>query len=208
MSFNGDELEHGLREILADKSLVSNLQAAEAAALADWAAAELSPDAGQRAGTPAERVAQVQAAVKEINDLVGNKMALVSDDIEERMAMLLVGDLDAGAQVRLQIEREIAQVTAEKDHLDNIELVRQLTALASQAWQSKAAHASEAVPLAPRAAATAQVKPLLDESRAGALSLQGAPSQAASAAQRRPIPRPTPIPRKQRGWFHRLFGGG
>ncbi len=206
MSASADALLRASETICDDKALASNLQSAEAKLLTDWAVAELSPGTGDRTGTLDERVARVRAAMQEINDLVGNKMTLVSDDIEERMAMLLVGDLDAGAQVRLQIEREIAQVTAEKDHLDDLELVRQLTALTSQAWQSKAAHASQAVPLAPRAAATAQVKPILDAAASNEPERPGTGPAAVGAVRQRPIPRPTPIPEKKRGWLSRLLG--
>jgi hypothetical protein len=83
------------------------------------------------------KVQMIRAAMKEINELVGHKMDLVADDLEERMAHLLVGDLDPKSQTRLVLEREIAQVTAAKDHLDNPELVRRLTQVVSQSWEQK-----------------------------------------------------------------------
>ncbi|MBI5876044.1 MAG: hypothetical protein HZB53_00215 [Chloroflexi bacterium] len=204
MTTDADMLQHASENVREDKSLVSNLQAPEAAMLTDWGVAELSRDDGALD----ERINRVTAAMREINDLVGNKMTLVSDDIEERMAVLLVGDLDAGALVRLQIEREIAQVTAEKDHLDHMELLRQFTALTSQAWLSKAAHANRVRPLAPRAAATAQVKVHVDgvdDTVAPALAQNAAPAE--KTQRLRPIPRPTPIPARKTGLLARLFGG-
>ena len=184
-----DSVQKAAEQILQDESLVAGLEQEEVKSLLDWAIAELSSgsvNADVRSKT-------VQAAVREIGALIADKATLVSDDLEERMATLLVGDLDASSQVRLQIEREIAQVTAEKDHLDNLELLRQFTALASQAWRSKAAHAAQAVPLGPRHAATAQVRLQADEIEPAT----AASSQNATAMRQRPIPRPTPMPAKK-----------
>jgi hypothetical protein len=151
---------------------------------------ELQTGAGDE--TPLDiREALVRQAMCEIDDLVGNRQALVADDLEERMGKLLVGDLDPKSQVRLGIEREIAQVTAEKDHIAGVELVRRLTEVTSKAWRMK------------------QQRP--PESAAGSSALDSAQAttgaQAATGAARaRPIPRPTPIPPRKQGLLGRLLG--
>lgn len=188
---NEEAAQRAAEQILQDESLVADLEPDEAKLLLEWAANEASSE-WVRGETPDERVATVRTAVKEIGTLVGNKVTLVADDLEERMAHLLVGDLEPSAPLRLQIEKEVAQITAEKDHLDKQELLRQFTAVASQAWQSKSTHAGRAVPLAPRHAATAQVKAQAETDGDAAKS-----SSARTTARERPIPRPTPMPRKK-----------
>jgi hypothetical protein len=131
--------QRAAEKILEDESLIASLKDDEAKPLIEWALQELETTQVSIATADAldAKVAMIRAAMKEINDLVGNKMDLVADDLEERMAQLLVGDLDPKSQTRLALEREIAQVTAAKDHLDNPELVRRLTQVFSKSWQQK-----------------------------------------------------------------------
>ena len=114
----------------------------------------------------------------EINILVGDRITLVSDDLEERMAALLVGDLDPKSHVRLEREREIAQVTAEKDHIEGVDLVRRFTEIASRTWRAR-----DNAPIAESAGASSAHAEL----RTAQTESQRAPTVATRA---RPIPRP------------------
>src|ERR1700694_5739791 len=119
-------------QLLSDKALITHLQADEALILVDWARSELQVPAQPNAAVRQLRAARVLAIMKEIDDLVGNRQTLVADDLEERMIALLVGDLDPKSQTCLEISRDVAQVTAEKDHLEGAELVRRLTIIAAK----------------------------------------------------------------------------
>ena len=197
-----NEQRRAAEKILEDEALISNLMDNEAKVLIDWAMSELEAKADVQAVALDDRVARVRAAMKEINELVGNKQTLVADDLEERMGLMLVGDLDPASQVRLQVEREIAQVTAEKDHLESVELIKQLTQLASQAWRSRLTQDTNVLH-GQRAAATATVKAhAADEVATPAPE----PAPASPPSTERPIPRPTPIEPRKRGFFARLFG--
>ncbi len=183
------EAQRAAERLLNDESLIANLKDDEAKALIDWSLGELRSDDDSLD----TREARVREAMREINELVGHRQSLVSDDLEERMAKLLVNDLDPKSQVRLSIEREIAQVTAEKDHIAGFELVKRLTDIASKTWRMKQQGTLEVESSA--------------EVGAPSTSERATPSATREAATRaRPIPRPTPIPPQKAGLLARLLG--
>ncbi len=185
---NETDQQRWAEKILDDESLISKLSDREAKVMIDWAMSELTPQLAT--GVPIENLdskfQRIRSAMKEINELVGNRQSLVADDLEEHMVNLLVADLDPKSQRRLALEREIAQVTAEKDHLDSVELVRRLTQLVSKTWREK----STAAP-APSTPTTAGAAPQ--------------PASPPSASQTRPAPRPSAVEKKPSFW-ERLFG--
>ena len=190
MANNGDR-RRASAVLLDDESLIANLKDDEAKALIDWAITELDYTGGTL-DTPVKRL---RDAMAEINKLVGDRQNLVSDDLEERMSALLVGDLDPKSLLRLERERDIAQVTAEKDHIEGAELVRRLTAIASKTWRAK-----DNAPAAN------------GQSNAGTASPSTAAAAEAGAgvtppvARARPIPRPTKIEPHKPGLLDRLLG--
>lgn len=188
---NDDDVRSATDRLLNDESLIAALKDDEAKALIDWAVGELQTD--DSAGSVESREALLRQAMGEINDLVGNRQALVADDLEERMARLLVGDLDPRSQVRLGIERDIAQVTAEKDHIAGVDLVKRLTEVTTKAWRLK----QQGVVIAPAALVT-------PDSRTNPSTVASVPAN--NAPRSRPIPRPTPIPPGKQGLLARLFG--
>lgn len=188
---NSNDVQRAAEKILEDESLISNLTDEEAKALIDWALSELEANVGMSAMTTLDdKTERIRKAMKEINALVGNRQSLVADDLEERMANLLVGDLDPKSQFRLGIEREIAQVTAEKDHISGAELVSRLTQIASKTWSAKAQAdlPSPTIPSHTKPAGTSQ------------------PAMSTAETQSRPIPRPTKDEPKKRSWLDRLLG--
>src|ERR1700730_16459063 len=115
-----------------ERALITFLKPDEAQILLDWARSEeenTSTASGPVGDIQRERVRTI---VKEIDELVGNRQTLVADDLEERMIALLVGELDPKSQTRLEISRDVAQVTAEKDHLEGLELVGRLTTISTR----------------------------------------------------------------------------
>jgi hypothetical protein len=184
-----------ISQILNDETLVADLAAEEAIVLVDWARAELD-DSSETSGEGGEvRAARVRTIMKEIDELVGNRQSLVADDLEERMIALLVGHLDPKSQTCLEISRDIAQVTAEKDHLEGAELVRRLTSVSSKTRRLIAG----AVPPAGTTAASSNAAP---GSATVGTELHAAPAM----ARARPIPRPTIIEPPKPGLRWRLFG--
>ena len=185
-----EAMQRALESLLNDESLIADLKDDEAKALIDWSLSELRRGAEHE--SLGEREKRIREAMREIDDLVGHRQTLVADDLEERMIRLLVGDLDPKSQVRLGIEREIAQVTAEKDHISSVELVRRLSEVTTKTWRLKAqgnlAMPSSSAENPGRAAAQAE------EPASGRIS------------RVRPVPRPTPIPPKKPGVLERLFG--
>lgn len=175
-----------------DQALTTFLKPDEAQILLQWAHSEQETASGPGSGSRAERVRTI---VKEIDDLVGNRQTLVADDLEERMIALLVGELDPKSQTRLEISRDIAQVTAEKDHLEGAELVRRLTTISARTLRLNAGTQP--------AADAAATSPL-----ASNMSAQPVPEKAsvAVAALARPIPRPSKIEPRKPGMLQRLFG--
>ncbi len=192
MSTNND-VKRAAEKILEDESLLSNLKDDEAKALIDWALAELEAGSSGEINSLDLKVEHVRNAMKEINNLVGNKQNLVADDLEERMANLLVADLDPKAAVRLEIERAIAQVTAEKDHLEGAALVQGLAQIASKTWRA-------------RTQSTAQTLAASNTSPTDKAAPSNAVATTVDAARKRPIPRPTPIAAKKSGWVGRWLG--
>src|SRR5436190_792441 len=187
---NSNDRQRASALLLDDESLINKLKDDEAKALIDWAMSELDTTGG----TLDALVKRLRDSMAEINLLVGDRQTLVSDDLEERMAALLVGDLDPKSQIRLEREREIAQVTAEKDHIEGVELVRRLTAIASRTWRAK--------DHAPALDGSAQTAP--SPATEGAGSAMTRP--ASPAARARPIPRPAKIEPPKPRLLDRLLG--
>jgi hypothetical protein len=186
------EQQRAAEKILDDESLISKLKDDEAKALIDWALAEIEAGTDESGDALNTRLQRTRTAMREINELVGDKQNLVADDLEERLVNLLVGDLDPKSSVRLSLSREIAQVTAEKDHLDNVELVRRFTQLSTKAWIAKAQSAMALNSnLASTQAETAATAPTM---------------QTSAAPRSRPIPRPTKVEEKKPSFFQRLLG--
>ena len=113
---------------------------------------------------------------------------------DEAESILLVGDLDPKSNVRLEREREIAQVTAEKDHLEGVQLVRGFTEIASKTWRAK--------DHAPTADTTAQAAP----ANAGEFAQSNTALPTPAPTRARPIPRPAKIEPQKPGLLDRLFG--
>ena len=186
---NGTDRQRAASVLLEDESLIAKLKDDEAKALVDWAMSELdTPN-----GTAEAHVKEVRDAMAEINTLVGERLSLVSDDLEERMNALLVGDLDPKSQIRLEREREVAQVTAEKDHIEGVDLVRRFTAIASATYRAKA-HA----PIVSASAGTAVTTITMTDTPE--------PARPAPAVRARPIPRPSKIEPPKPGFWERLLG--
>lgn len=180
------------------------LKPEEAQILLDWARSEEKNPAGTSppaaASSPSERVRSI---VKEIDDLVGNRQTLVADDMEERMIALLVGQLDPKSQICLEISRDVAQVTAEKDHLAGPELVRRLTTIASKTFRLIAGTQSLDAPSTPPNATASNTTTPNSTSPAPSSAL----APASVAARTRPIPRPSKILPSKPTLLQRLLGG-
>ena len=186
----------------ADEPAAMFLKPDEAKILLDWA------DSEEKMASGAAGITRVRAIVKEIDVLVGNRLDLVADDLEERMIALLVGDLDPKSQINLEISRDVAQVPAEKDHLEGAELVRRLTEISSHTLRLTAGTMTALSPAAtnaasgsprPAAPASAPVTPDASPSAAAAVSQN-------AAARARPIPRPTRYPPAKPSLLQRLLG--
>jgi hypothetical protein len=182
-------------QILNDKALIANLTVDEATILVDWARAELQVPAPPSAAARELRAARVRAIMKEIDDLVGNRQTLVADDLEERMIALLVGDLDPKSQTNLEISRDVAQVTAEKDHLEGAELVRRLTIIAAKTRRLITGTLPPAGTLETSALAATSPATVATELRTPP-----------ALARARPIPRPAKIEPRKPALLQRLFG--
>ena len=129
---HSNETSEPSAELSNDQALIKFLDPDEAQILLDWARSEEETGPGASEPGHGSRAERVRTIVKEIDDLVGNRQTLVADDLEERMIALLVGKLDPKSQTRLEISRDVAQVTAEKDHLEGVELVRRLTTISTR----------------------------------------------------------------------------
>jgi hypothetical protein len=187
---NSTDRQRASALLLDDESLINKLKDDEAKALIDWAMSELDTTGG----TLDAHVKRLHDTMSEINILVGVRQNLVSDDLEERMAALLVGDLDPRSQIRLEREREIAQVTAEKDHIEGVELVRRFTAIASRTWRAKDhAPATDHSTLTSPSPIAESAGPVMTPS-------------ASPAARARPIPRPAKIEPQKPRLLDRLLG--
>ena len=178
-----------------DRALIIFLKRDEAQILLDWARSEETNASGAFGLVDGSQAARVRTIVKEIDDLVGNRQTLVADDLEERMIALLVGELDPKSQTRLEISRDVAQVTAEKDHLEGAELVRRLTIISGRTLRLIAGTRT--------VADTAATLPLANSMSAPAIPEKPSPALAARA---RPIPRPSKIEPRKPGMMQRLFG--
>lgn len=187
---NSTDRQRASALLLDDESLINKLKDDEAKALIDWAMSELDTNDG----TLDAHVKRLHDTMAEINILVGDRQTLVSDDLEERMAALLVGDLDPKSLIRLEREREIAQVTAEKDHIEGVELVRRFTAIASRTWRAR--------DHAPAPDSSAQTAPSTATEGAGTVMT----GPASPAARARPIPRPAKIEPPKPRLLDRLLG--
>ena len=189
-----NEIPERSAEITHDQALIKFLKPDEAQILLDWARLEEETAYGGSGRGSGSRSERVRTIVKEIDDLVGNRQTLVADDLEERMIALLVGELDPKSQARLEISRDIAQVTAEKDHLEGAELVRRLTTISERTLRLIAG----TQPAADAAASS----PVDNNTSMPAVPEKASPSAAARA---RPIPRPSKIEPRKPGMLKRLF---
>ena len=192
---HSNEASEQSAEMSNDQALIKFINPDEAQILLDWARSEEETGSGASVPGNASRAERVRTIVKEIDDLVGNRQTLVADDLEERMIALLVGELDPKSQTRLEISRDVAQVTAEKDHLEGVELVRRLTTISARTLRLIAGIQPAAdVPTTP---------PLANHT-----SIPAVPETAplAAAARARPIPRPSKIEPRKPGMLQRLFG--
>ena len=192
---HSNETPENSAEMSNDRALIIFLKPDEAQILLDWARSEETNASGAFGLGDGSRAERVRTIVKEIDDLVGNRQTLVADDLEERMIALLVGELDPKSQTRLEISRDVAQVTAEKDHLEGAELVRRLTIISGRTLRLIAGTRT--------VADTAATLPLANSMSAPAIPEKPSPALAARA---RPIPRPSKIEPRKPGMMQRLFG--
>jgi hypothetical protein len=174
---------------------VVGLSDAEVEVLHQWVVAETAVAAEHSKVEPALKAERLRTSAKEIGDLVANRQSLVADDLEERMINLLLADLEPSSQWRLELERDIAQVTAAKDHIEGTELLGQLAAIATKTWR---AHDNRENQLNLR-----PLPPAGSTSTSPALQATPTPS---NQNRVRPIPRPTPIEPRKRGLLDRLLG--
>ena len=191
---DSNEISENSAEMSNDQTFIRFLKPDDAQILLEWARSEEATASGMPELGGGSLAVRVRTIAKEIDDLVGNRQTLVADDLEERMIALLVGDLDPKSQTRLEISRDIAQVTAEKDHLEGAELVRRLTTISARTMRLNAgAQPRDDTPAAEPVTANA--------------SVPAAPEQAplAVAARVRPIPRPSKIEPRKPGMLQRLF---
>jgi hypothetical protein len=192
---HSNETSEQSAELSNDQALIKFLDPDEAQILLDWARSEEETGPGASGPGNGSRAERVRTIVKEIDDLVGNRQTLVADDLEERMIALLVGKLDPKSQTCLEVSRDVAQVTAEKDHLEGVELVRRLTTISTRTLRL-----------------IAGIQPAVDVSetppRSNPTSITAVPEKAslAVAARARPIPRPSKIEPRKPGMLKRLFG--
>lgn len=135
-------LQRAIESLFEDERLRSNLTDAEAQVLLDWAQAQVEEaanattrmaDAAAAQASIDTVLRQVRAAIREINDLTGDKDRLSDAQMRERLLALAATEGEPAQAVLRQTDELVAQ----RGRLNNQEFVTRLTALASLAKQAQ-----------------------------------------------------------------------
>ncbi|MCC7353518.1 MAG: hypothetical protein IT330_07140 [Anaerolineae bacterium] len=126
--------------ILEDERLYSNLEDHEAKVLTEWAMAQLdAPIAakGKAAETALEeRGRRVRQALRDINDLVGERGRLSAEEREARLRTILSrGNATTAAWSGSAEWEEARRLLRDWDHLSNLELIHRLLDLVTRTWR-------------------------------------------------------------------------
>lgn len=125
--------------ILEDERLFSNLEEQEAKVLTAWAMAQLdAPIAARgRAATAKieERGRRVRQALRDINDLIGERGRLSAEEREARLRTILSRGSAAATWSGSAEWEEARRLLRDWDHLSNLELIQRLLDLISRAWR-------------------------------------------------------------------------
>ena len=126
--------------ILGDERLFSNLEDQEAKALTEWAMAQLDAPISVK-GKAAdfaleERGRRVRQALRDINDLVGERGRLSTEEREARLRTILSrGNATAAAWSGSAEWEEARRLLRDWDHLSNLELIHRLLDLVVRTWR-------------------------------------------------------------------------
>ncbi len=126
--------------ILDDERLYSNLEDQEAKVLTEWAMAQLDAPISVK-GKAAdlvleERGRRVRQALRDINDLVGERGRLSAEEREARLRTILSRGSPVAASWSGSAEWEEARrLLRDWDHLSNLELIHRLLDLVARTWR-------------------------------------------------------------------------
>ena len=126
--------------ILEDERLFSNLEDQEAKVLTDWAMVQLDAPISTRERNAAakieERGRRVRQALRDVNDLIGERGRLSAEEREARVRTILSrGEAAATAWSGSAEWEEARRLLRDWDHLSNLELIQRLLDLISRTWR-------------------------------------------------------------------------